>query len=330
MDVKHWTCLGKNAPSHAHFVAQGYEKRPQKGVLHFTKKYNEKRQSQYTALGANELPDISRTPSVKVQRELRKEVGFSCPMPGLEGTERCGNPYLTWHHFDPPWRKKHHHNPEGMIALCRTHHDIADQGAYTIEQLHKFKKQASNRFRKVLGKLEWMRHNTLAVVGGNFYYNTPTIFQYYENRIIWFERDNQNYLLLNIDLLPLPSSSRVQMQNNMWQVIDEPVDIECPASGKLIHVKYENGNSLKIEFQNIDSASKFQNKYSDVFLPSIHLPIVVVEVYMSVKEANISFSSKETGLNTNTYKGNFLHNLPVALGFHSTVGGIIDNSKIND
>ncbi len=276
------------------------------------------------------MPDISRTPGVRVQRELRREVGFSCPLPGLDGTPRCGNPYLTWHHFDPPWRTKHHHNPEGMIALCRTHHDMADQGAYTKEQLHQFKKQASNQFKRVRGKLDWMRHDLVAAVGSNLFYKTPIIFQYYEDRIIWFERDNQNHLLLNLDLLPLPGSPQVQMQNNIWQVIEEPVDIECPPSGKLAHIKYENGNDLRIEFQNIDTATKLQRKYPDVQIAfDIHLPVVVVEIYMSVKEANISFNPQETNLGTNTYRRCFISNWPVALGFHSKVGAIVDNSMVN-
>ncbi len=274
------------------------------------------------------MSNISRTPRVNVQLELRKEVGFSCPMPGVDGSERCGNPYLTWHHFDPPWRTKNHNNPKGMIALCRTHHDMADHDAYTKEQLHQFKKQASNRFRKVLGKLDWMRNNLVAAAGSNLYYNTPTIFQYYEDRVIWFERDKQNHLLLNIDLLPLPSSSRAQMSNNIWQVIDEPIDIKCPPSGKLIHVKYENGNSLKIEFQNIDSASKLQNKYPNVLIPPvIHWPIVLVESSLSVKEATISFSPNEASINTNSSIRCFFHNLPVALGFHSTEGGLVTNTQ---
>ena len=39
---------------------------------------------------------MNRTPPKKVIQTLRQEVGFGCPIPN------CGNPYLEWHHFDPP------------------------------------------------------------------------------------------------------------------------------------------------------------------------------------------------------------------------------------
>lgn len=59
--------------------------------------------------------NLSRTPPIEVRRQLRKEVNFGCPVDG------CGIPYLTWHHFDPPWNEKEHHDPNGMLALCANH-----------------------------------------------------------------------------------------------------------------------------------------------------------------------------------------------------------------
>ncbi|UJR81507.1 HNH endonuclease signature motif containing protein [Sandaracinus amylolyticus] len=74
-----------------------------------------------------------------VQRALRAEVNYGCPVPG------CGNPLLTFHHFDPPFHEGRSHNPEGMIALCRVHHDAADpkgndRGLYSTERLRAFKR----------------------------------------------------------------------------------------------------------------------------------------------------------------------------------------------
>jgi len=73
---------------------------------------------------------MSRTIPVPIRRELRKEVKFRCPL--------CGSPFLTYHHFDPTWSEMERrgtedivHDPQGIIALCRKHHDIADGGAFT-------------------------------------------------------------------------------------------------------------------------------------------------------------------------------------------------------
>ncbi|WVV46823.1 hypothetical protein THH46_16005 [Pseudomonas sp. NA13] len=69
-----------------------------------------------------------------VMLALRSEVGFGCPV------KDCGNPYLEYHHFDPPVSVRAHNEPQGMIALCAQHHKKADGGAYTNEQLHALKK----------------------------------------------------------------------------------------------------------------------------------------------------------------------------------------------
>ena len=79
-------------------------------------------------------PEISRTPPANVLERLRREVNFGCPV------EDCGVPYLSWHHFDPPWREKKHHNPDGMIALCAKDASLADAPRWTKEQLREMKK----------------------------------------------------------------------------------------------------------------------------------------------------------------------------------------------
>ena len=43
------------------------------------------------------IPDL-----VKVT--LRTEVGYGCPI--------CRSPFLTWHHFDPPYSVRPHNDPE--------------------------------------------------------------------------------------------------------------------------------------------------------------------------------------------------------------------------
>jgi hypothetical protein len=105
---------------------------------------------------------VTRTPPAGIRRALRQEVGFHCPVDG------CGNPYLTWHHFDPPWRVEHHHRVEGMIALCLDHAARADAGAFTNDQLRTLKREGRDRATAIRGRFDWMRRDLLAVVGGKF------------------------------------------------------------------------------------------------------------------------------------------------------------------
>jgi hypothetical protein len=94
-----------------------------------------------------------RDPYEWVKTVLRQEVGFCCPV------QDCGSPYLTWHHFDPPWRVKHHHRPEGMIAVCREHADKADHGSFTDDQLRELKREGRSRASQVRGRFDWMRQD---------------------------------------------------------------------------------------------------------------------------------------------------------------------------
>lgn len=138
----------------------------------------------------------------KVKQTLRREVGFGCPVQG------CANPYLEYHHFDPPVKVKPHNNPEGMIALCAQHHKKADGGAYTNEQLHALKKDKANA-NDVKGNLDWLRRDLLAVVGGVFYYETLNIVRIDGVDVVSLDRDEEGYLRLSINMLSYPQKSEL-------------------------------------------------------------------------------------------------------------------------
>ena len=102
---------------------------------------------------------VSRKPPAEVKRILREEVGFGCPVPA------CREPFLTWHHFDPPWHERHHHEPDGMIAICMRHHAMADRDVFSRAQLKAFK-DSSHSVEEVKAKFEWARPKQLVRLGG--------------------------------------------------------------------------------------------------------------------------------------------------------------------
>ncbi len=114
----------------------------------------------------SENPDtpISRSTPEAVKLLLRQEVGFGCPLP------YCRLPFLSFHHFDPPWRIEKHHRPEGMIALCVQHHEMADNGVFTKARLHALKKSVHS-VSEVRARFEWARSKQLIRLGG--LYATP-------------------------------------------------------------------------------------------------------------------------------------------------------------
>jgi hypothetical protein len=235
---------------------------------------------------------MDRTPPIHIRRLLRSEVGFGCPVPD------CANPYLSYHHFDPPWSAQEHHNPEGMIALCLAHHHMADGGTFTKAQLRHMKRQRAPD-GGVGGRLAWLRNELLAIVGGNLYYKTNTILSFGEQQAIWFNRDEDNHLLLNVRMMTLSGRPRLRLEDSDWVVLGEPVDFECPPSGRRILVTYRNGDELVIEFHELAGPSEAAERHPDVppdRWPRIDFPVTVVEVRCEIGGTGLGFGPTWTKL----------------------------------
>lgn len=247
--------------------------------------------------------DMNRTPPTDVRRQLRKEVGFVCPVTD------CENPYLEYHHFDPPWSERQHHEPSGMIALCAEHHAKADSGAFTNKQLHRYKREVVSHNRIVEGRFDWLRHNLLAVVGEFIYWETDINLIYKGNPVIWFKRDEDGHLLLNVKMLTTSDEPRTIIEDNDWLSSGNPEDIVCPPSGRLLEVKYANGDRLRIEFKELKSETEAKKRYSNMNLHErgISFPITVVEVQNAIAGAGICFERPETTLpGGNIFKNIFI------------------------
>lgn len=234
---------------------------------------------------------LLRRPPASVLRILRREVGFGCPV------RDCGSPYLEWHHFDPPWHVRQHHEPAGMVALCPEHHAKADAGAFTVAQLRALKSGASARSAAVGGRFDWMRYELLPVVGGNFYIRTPVVFTLRGEPGIWFERDEDGYMLLNARMLSASGQPRARIESNFWVAKGAPSDLECPPSGKLIHVRYDNGDDLRVEFMELASEEAANARYEgfpSAVAEQVAFPLTMVEVGMTVGGTGIRFGPKRT------------------------------------
>jgi len=249
---------------------------------------------------------MNRTPPKEVREHLRKEVGFGCPILS------CGNPYLEWHHFNPPWNIKEHHDPNGMIALCREHHFKADHGAFTKEQLIDFKR---NNNATIEGRFDWMRKDLLAIVGGMFFYNVDKIIQIHSTPIIWFTRNSEGCALLNINMLTTSGEERIKMVDNYWMTQGFPSDFICPPSGKLIEAKYSNGDYLKVVFSDVNTEKDFMNKCPNARIKeyNVKLPITAVEITNKIVGGNIQFEPDKMILPNQTILTGFIANSAVGI-----------------
>ncbi|KUJ59195.1 hypothetical protein AR687_24365 [Flavobacteriaceae bacterium CRH] len=203
-----------------------------------------------------------------VREILRKEVNFGCPV------ENCGSPYLSYHHFNPPWHIKEHHDSEGMIALCLEHHKQADYGAFTDSQLNKLKAEPFlTKNDKVSGQFNWKRENLVFLLGGNIYLKSQNIYLYEKEPLLWLTNDNQNNTLLNFDIKAESGEIIFSMRNNDWITISEFDDIESIPSGKKLFVEnIKEKIKIEIEFNNltkIEFYQKYRNEIPEKWMVAI-------------------------------------------------------------
>jgi hypothetical protein len=229
-----------------------------------------------------------------------------------------------------------------MVALCRDHHPEADRGAFTIEQLREFKRLGRDRSQALGARFNWMREELLAIVGGNFYYETPVVFQMNDTPIVWFNRDQSGRLLVNLRMLTTSTEPRMLMLDNFWMTEGSSEhDIIRPPSGSLVSAKYPNGDQLQIEFREIVSLAEFDRRFPPSQLPAdvkerlekaglpdyrmpqshaeniqrcgITFPLATVEITMEVAGTDLSFRPKETSIATNTIVGSWMKGVGVGI-----------------
>jgi len=207
--------------------------------------------------------NLDRPPPNKIQEQLRREVNFGCPVQG------CGVPYLTWHHFDPPWREKEHHDPEGMIALCANHASLADGGRWTKDQLRKLKKEPYVSLDKVSEYYDYLRKDVVCVVG-NVAYNIKNVLEINDERVIGFEKDSEGYSRLNLLIRNKCGHPILVMENNSWIAFSKALfDLRCSLRGKELEiVSKDKETNLHIRFDDYP-LEKFRNQLLECYKLSL-------------------------------------------------------------
>lgn len=267
-----------------------------------------------------------RTPPKAVLTALRQEVEFHCPVPVDDGV--CGNPYLTWHHFDPPWRVEHHHRVEGMIALCQQHAAKADNGSYSDDQLRRFKREVGQHRKEISGRFEWMRRDLIAFVGGTFFARTPIVLELDGQPLVWFTRNEHQEWMLNFRMTPL-SSPKTKIIDNVWHVPPTDVgEILCPPHGRTVDVRYVNGDHFRTEFREIRDVKELLQRFpaarasfDGVDDPDVEFPVAVVSITHVAADAMIKLYPDRTETpGNNTIGGGWIENCGVGIKIESPLG----------
>lgn len=204
-----------------------------------------------------------------------------------------------------------------MVALCRDHHPEADAGAFTVEQLRAFKQTGRDQGDQITGRFNWMRTELLAVVGGNYYLETPCPVAFRGQPVVAFERDHEGHFLLNVSMLSTSPEPRLRIERNDWMTDGAgEVDIQCPPGGRLVRADYANGDRLQVAFRTFADASKLDRAFppaplpklalpagytpppspplSERLRPAVSYPLTTVEIEMAVAGTDIKFGARST------------------------------------
>ena len=170
-----------------------------------------------------------------------------------------------------------------------------------------------------------MRDKLLAVVGGNFYYETPIVLRVQHVPVVWFNRDPSGRLLVNLQMLSTSGQPRIVMIDNFWlSTGTDESEIVCPPSGRLVSAKYPNGDQLKVEFCELASVEELDRHYAPAGLPAevkkrfeglgmplpdtreshaesvdrfgIEFPLAAVEITMEIAGTELRLGPKRTTL----------------------------------
>lgn len=162
-----------------------------------------------------------------------------------------------------------------MIALCLNHHQEADGGAYTVEQLRSMKRRpylAKDDAKKRRTSVNWKRRQLAVIIGGNIYLNTSIILRVEQKKIIWLTTDPAGNQLLNLNLWGEDGTLLFSMRNNDWITHSELEDVECSTQGNSIRLYIPSEQTwLKINFMPQDSErlrrdmNELSAKHSDLW-----------------------------------------------------------------
>ena len=160
-----------------------------------------------------------------------------------------------------------------MIALCREHADKADHGSFSNAQIREMKQHGRANAESVAGRFDWLRRDLFVVAGGNFYFDIPTIATIAGHKCMWFEKDEDGHMLLSVRMPTLMGVTRSSLSRNYWTSTTAVSEILSPPHGRLLEVKYADGDRFRVEFRGISSAGEFAERYPYFNMASI-LPVI--------------------------------------------------------
>lgn len=164
-----------------------------------------------------------------VKRNIRQRCGFGCVI--------CGNPFIVYHHFDPPFSQAREHRAEGITILCANHASEADKGRRTLEDI---RKADANPFCRRTGYTYGILDGSagpLQFMMGSTVFDTPIVLMCESQELIGFRSPEVEGApwQLNARILDISGQELLKIERNEWLIGTDRYDIT--AQGKTVIVR---------------------------------------------------------------------------------------------
>jgi hypothetical protein len=162
-----------------------------------------------------------------------------------------------------------------------------------------------------------MRDDVLAVIGGNYFYETPHMVVFRDEPMIWFERDEERRLLLNLRVLTASGLPRTRLENNDWVIRGDPVEVDSPPNGSRLRVRYDNGDDVSIRFREWAGPTQLGGTFPRALAlgADLRFPLVTAEITIDVGGTDIKFGPTTTRLGGAQLTGNVVSHCQAGFAF---------------
>lgn len=141
-----------------------------------------------------------------IQKQLRREANFGCAL--------CGCPIIEYAHIIP-YRNIQAYLPENIVALCPNHYTNFGRGEFSDSYLRDAKNNPHNK--TYIQDAFFIDSQDIAVnVGKSKFINTSRILAVNDFDIISIKRENERYILLDINFFDKLNNLIAVVYENSW------------------------------------------------------------------------------------------------------------------
>jgi len=208
------------------------------------------------------------------------DAGRRCLAPG------CGNPFLVRHEL----------GPDEAVALCLSHRDQAVADAVPADRLRALDRSRRDPSQPMPPPAAWRQRPFLVRVAGNFFYETPVVFQLGSVTCVGFSRDEDHALQLDLRMPTASGRSRARITANVWDEPPPGTDLACPRSGRLVDISYPGGDRFRADFTEVHSDRVLQHRFGSVarWAYRLRYPVTLVQITVAVANTDLHFGPDDS------------------------------------